>query len=861
MTPKRHLEEAALDDESLKRGRYSGTTSSSGSTTSPDDLVSIAASPSPSMTETSDLEMPPGDDVAAGYISQVTMINFMCHAHLTVDLCPGMNFIIGRNGSGKSTVLTAISTCLGGKASNTQRASSLKSFVKEGQPKAIVQVTLHNEGRGAFEPEKYGPSITVERSIVRESGSSAYKIKSAIGKTVSDKRKDLERILESFRIQIDNPFAILTQDTARTFLTASTEKAKYDYFRRGLLFDKIDSYRDGTYDKLRLTEANLEQKKMEVKERAAEMEKWKHQYKLMEVSSSAEKEISDLSGLLYWNRVSELEAKVADQQETISDIDKQIEELTQRHGVFVEKFADAERRVQQHEEQGAILSTEHRSILDELREVEQIATEIESELKTHQANRHDLVQNQKSTESSIKSIEAKIQELKDKEEELYGHKQVELEARKMVLKDKIRDIDSELMNLRDEEEQMAEELNRIPRKLTPLTSRARELDNSINEESTTLNNLKNSERGKLDAFGKHMSRILNDISSSNDFKGHKPIGPVGTLIALKEPIWGSVLETALTRVLDGFIVENHDDRATLKSILDKYSAKNPIFVRQLDRFDYKSSMPDRKFMTVLDGLDIKDENVKYLLIDYSSVEKIILIEGRSRADDIMYNRPRNVARCLAIDPCRPTDGFIVGSKVAGASSIQPINGWRGMPRMTTDTSFQVESLRASIARNKNERREVEARMVAVRGEKNKIDKAIVDNRRKASRLRAEAQSFKDEIERIESEIDLEMDSTKIQKLYATLDEQKEQLKQYEDQLVDLYAAKVEIDTRRDEMKEKKRAVEVKLRDIRERLTRDAVSFYVHVHFSILTRMSAKPLKKKRRNMRCNVIEHRKNSLN
>jgi chromosome segregation ATPase len=153
-----------------------------------------------------------------------------------------MNFIIGRNGSGKSTVLTAISTCLGGKASNTQRASSMRSFVKEGKPKAIVQVVFSNEGRGAYESDKYGSSISIERSIIRETGSSSYKIKNYKGKTVSDKRKDLDRILEAFRIQIDNPFAILTQDTARTFLTASSEKAKYDYFRRALLFDKIETY-------------------------------------------------------------------------------------------------------------------------------------------------------------------------------------------------------------------------------------------------------------------------------------------------------------------------------------------------------------------------------------------------------------------------------------------------------------------------------------------------------------------------------------------------------------------------------------------------------------------------------------------
>ena len=37
------------------------------------------------------------------------------------------------NGSGKSAVLTAITICLGGKATATNRGQSLKSFIKEGE--------------------------------------------------------------------------------------------------------------------------------------------------------------------------------------------------------------------------------------------------------------------------------------------------------------------------------------------------------------------------------------------------------------------------------------------------------------------------------------------------------------------------------------------------------------------------------------------------------------------------------------------------------------------------------------------------------------------------------------------------------
>ena len=67
-----------------------------------------------------------------GILQSVTCRNFMCHRTLHVDFGPLINFIIGHNGSGKSAVLTAITLCLGGKATSTNRGQSLKSFVREG---------------------------------------------------------------------------------------------------------------------------------------------------------------------------------------------------------------------------------------------------------------------------------------------------------------------------------------------------------------------------------------------------------------------------------------------------------------------------------------------------------------------------------------------------------------------------------------------------------------------------------------------------------------------------------------------------------------------------------------------------------
>jgi chromosome segregation ATPase len=57
----------------------------------------------------------------------------MCHKYLEVKLGENINFITGNNGSGKSAVLAALTTALGGKAKFTDRANSVTKLLKEGE--------------------------------------------------------------------------------------------------------------------------------------------------------------------------------------------------------------------------------------------------------------------------------------------------------------------------------------------------------------------------------------------------------------------------------------------------------------------------------------------------------------------------------------------------------------------------------------------------------------------------------------------------------------------------------------------------------------------------------------------------------
>ncbi|TRY56193.1 hypothetical protein DNTS_002545 [Danionella cerebrum] len=281
---------------------------SSGSGFTPDKRSRFSQAESDGVEETAALSS--GEETSSsqsltgevGIIESISLKNFMCHSRLgPFTFGSNVNFVVGNNGSGKSAVLTALIVALGGKANTTNRGSSLRGFVKEGESSADVSITLSNRGRDAYKPEVFGQSITVDLRISSE-GVRTYKIRSktemrgkkectgglrrpdleaadespikrrgkrsglqkslpAKSHVVSSKKEELLNILDHFNIQVrllrslvekrsagfhrcvlfqvDNPVSILTQEMSKHFLHSKGEGDKYKFFMKATQLDQM----------------------------------------------------------------------------------------------------------------------------------------------------------------------------------------------------------------------------------------------------------------------------------------------------------------------------------------------------------------------------------------------------------------------------------------------------------------------------------------------------------------------------------------------------------------------------------------------------------------------------------------------
>jgi hypothetical protein len=78
-----------------------------------------------------------------------------------------------------------------------------------------VQVSLWNTGEDAYQHERFGDFLTVERVIklsgAQQNPSTKWKLLDHAGRKVSDSKKAIDDLLDHLNINAGNPLAVMTQ--------------------------------------------------------------------------------------------------------------------------------------------------------------------------------------------------------------------------------------------------------------------------------------------------------------------------------------------------------------------------------------------------------------------------------------------------------------------------------------------------------------------------------------------------------------------------------------------------------------------------------------------------------------------------
>ncbi|KAI0414596.1 P-loop containing nucleoside triphosphate hydrolase protein [Xylaria grammica] len=754
-----------------------------------------------------------GDNHAAdnAIIESITCINFMCHVKLHVELGPLLNFIVGENGSGKSAVLTAITLCLGGKASATNRGGSLKSFVKEGTDHASLVVRLKNQGEDAYKSDLYGDSIICERWFTK-AGSSGFKVKSSAGRIISTKKAEVDDIVEWYCLQVDNPLNVLSQDNARQFLNAATPAMKYSYFVKGTQLEQLDD----DYKTLTQYLEDQESKLTELGENLAYLkDKYEKAVKLRDAASKSNEmrhRAHVYKDQLAWAQVQEQEDILESKENAIVAAQ---EEIARTEQIIAEKahiLETIDSKIQQAEEGLETITQEDGQADEGVREVKErfeAAKQAVVALHAQERELHSSLDNWSKTvkkyEHSIREEEQRVENMNggivtEKQEELDKARQDEARIEEVIVEHR-----AGLKTLEGEEQRALERM----REPTGIIAQKR---SEVQAAESNLRALNQTRKDPLDAFDHRVRQLLKLIEDDHGF-AQKPIGPLGTYVQLVKTQWMPILDKFLGGSLNGFIVESKPDQVRLMNHMDRLRIQGcPVFIAKASLNNLRE--PDAKFDTVLRVLKFGDKRVRDLMIINHQIEQTLLIENRAEAERVMFDGlPENSGACLAFQERKKGHGTRI-TNIRGNLSTSPITTNLGnKPRMKTDQDSQVRYYKDLTAQLEAEYRELEGSRRTAEQAVQRAKQAVAQHRRRSQELNTELNSARVVIRNIETELDqFEGTDDRLQGLKNDLKETQEKKDHYGVQYAEVVIKKREMNSDIDKLKEELNNAKVVSRD-------------------------------------------------
>ncbi|KAK4228164.1 hypothetical protein QBC38DRAFT_389391 [Podospora fimiseda] len=699
-----------------------------------------------------------GENVVAenGILESITCINFMCHTRLHVELGPLLNFIVGENGSGKSAILTAITLCLGGKASSTNRGGSLKSFIKEGCEKSVIAVKIKNQGQDAYRPETYGSSIIVERYFSR-SGTSGFKIKSSHdGNAVSSKKQEVDEIVEYFALQVDNPLNVLSQDNARQFLNQSTKAQKYKFFIEGVQLQQLDNDYRLIAENIESAMAKIPMQEENLKHAQKQYEKASRMKEDLEGTRKLRDKLNSLRFQLVWAEVALHEGYVREREEKIAVVDAAIADLDQKLAAKNEELKGHEDKIAGYNKNLSELTTEQEAAKEDHEAAKAKFSQLKDETAKIHVSEREARGALKSTENDMKVTEKKIEDTQNKLAEANGGLLTEKRQQLEEEQAKIPEIEKKKEEIQSQKIPLDNKLADAKKALDEVQGALKRKQTEISQVEEQMKDLRGKEISLYAGYDAKMQALLRAIQNETRFES-KPLGPLGSLIQLTKPEWGPIVESVLGSNLNGFLVTSSKDAKLLQELINRVGVKTPtpVLTGSKHPLDLEGKEPDAEYDTILRILKFDNPLVRDQFVIHAMIEQTILVAQRSRAQAIMYDGapPRNVRACIAFHDMKRDEGVRIENRGnLGSSPIKPPPRQQKR-RIRTDDASQMAYLQESYRQLEEDYKELGNQRRRAQQDVQRCQTEIQQRTRQEQDLAKQLEYAHEKIDRLKDELE------------------------------------------------------------------------------------------------------------
>eukprot|EP00210_Caulerpa_lentillifera_P003082 g2944.t1 len=690
----------------------------------------------------------PSESGTAGQILRVKLVNFMCHGNFEIYLKKHVNFIYGRNGSGKSSILQAIQLCLGCTARETGRGSNLSTFVKTGCSSGKILVSIWNTGTEAYRKHLYGRVITVEKSI---STSSTYHLIGEFGHRASCKKGELETMMEHLGISCDNPSVVLTQEAAGGFLrNRQLSSNLYSLYMKVTEFEAIAEQHAEASDSLKASRAMIEEEKNN-------LEVMKNQIDSLVARTEAVREQQSATIRLHHFRNAVGYFSVQEHNQSVT---AQQHELQQHNRVIADNEAELTRRQQvlsqlREEKEAFNAQTQLREVNQALDLLKRQQTDL---LMSKREAERDTKEPQRRLDALQRDIDDLNEDIKDRQKRLEMIKDddgVEVAAARAIFEQKVQtqssllvNKESNLTNVRQSQNESKLAFETKKNELQQISDHCRVLDLELGRINESLAKLQQSQGDPLFRFGGEViKQVRQSIHRNISRFDRPPIGPLGKYLSVKDDLWSTAIEFAVGRLFTSFVVHSQRDEKLLRDLFKHVSRTRnlTIIVCPFDRRPYDiGEYENLSILTIKKVLQITafeyTHIVSNMLVDYGSIERTGLANSEDEALSFVTRGGSPISQFWL-----PTGRRVYKTRY-GHASVH--DGRQLQPRLVKDTSRLMERLQTELQQTKSKLENSKKQKHALQSEARMLEQEFLKTTDTAVELDLVLQMAKDELNQL-----------------------------------------------------------------------------------------------------------------
>ena len=526
-----------------------------------------------------------------GALLHIKMQNFKSHGNFEMSFGPRLNFVVGRNGTGKSSILAAVIAALGGnpnKHSNNaggQKAGS--GLVRDGSSWASVQLEIANGGPDPFYLDDDGsppaPKLVISLRLNKNEATgrttSAYSINGH-----ATPLKKVRELAEFYNYEVENPCVVNTQAVSASFLRDPKDAAKrYQFFLRAANLEPLKNDYKAAYKEKATVEERLARHGEQREFLAEQLVLAQRRANAASERLELERGIEQAARRSAYAILNSAKSGLALTREGFTSLKDKAEALGKEEAAAKEALRharnDAEKLIQSRKNLTVKLS-EHSRKASDLKKEWKAATR---KVKDEEGRMNDAIDEQKEQRKAISELERSINEQRKgldaatrKAEAALNAKIDKLNAGNEAVKREKAEMERSLTPL-EEAVQSAQQASAISRRASADAKKDQSEAHAEAARLTKAASASNAQDGKAALFHRDMPALLHAISNApaGTWKAYQPVGPLGMHLSARPEFvraFGAGSDAAIEKACGGwpnlvsFTVGCHADEGKLREL-------------------------------------------------------------------------------------------------------------------------------------------------------------------------------------------------------------------------------------------------------------------------------------------------------